>query len=110
MNVPMDCLWDFHPWPLPQDELIGLQAEVMEGKNLIYNMLEILKNTKEQSSFLSDPGLLVRSMCLVSVSKWVSELRLRHLVTIFWTNVSGAIWWPNLELIQVAPSGHQIWN
>ena len=23
----------------------------MEGKNLIYNMLEILKNTKEQSSF-----------------------------------------------------------
>ena len=29
----------------------------------------------------------------------------RHLVTKFWTNASGAIWWPNWELIQVAPSG-----
>ena len=26
------------------------------------------------------------------------------------TNASGAIWWPNLELMQVAPSGGQIWN
>ena len=26
------------------------------------------------------------------------------------TNASGAIWWPNLELMQVAPSGDQIWN
>ena len=25
----------------------------------------------------------------------------------FGTNVSGAIWWPNLELMQVAPSGGQ---
>ena len=28
----------------------------------------------------------------------------------FGTNTSGAIWWPNLELIHVAPSGAQIWN
>ena len=26
--------------------------------------------------FLSDPGLLVRSMCLVSLTEWVSDLRL----------------------------------
>ena len=26
------------------------------------------------------------------------------------TNASGAIWWPNSEVIQVAPSGDQIWN
>ena len=26
------------------------------------------------------------------------------------SNASGAIWWPNLELMQVAPSGGQIWN
>ena len=26
------------------------------------------------------------------------------------TTASGAIWWPNLEPIQVAPSGGQIWN
>ena len=26
------------------------------------------------------------------------------------TNASGAIWWPNLQLMQVAPSGGQICN
>ena len=26
------------------------------------------------------------------------------------TNASGAIWWPNLQPMQVAPSGGQIWN
>ena len=26
------------------------------------------------------------------------------------TNASGACWWPNLELMQVSPSGGQIWN
>ena len=31
-------------------------------------------------------------------------------MTKFWTNASGTIWWPNLELIQVAPSGYQICN
>ena len=33
-----------------------------------------------------------------------------HLMAKFGTNASGAIWWPNLELIQVALSGGQIWN
>ena len=33
-----------------------------------------------------------------------------HLVAKFVTNASNAIWWPNLELMQVAPSGGQIWN
>ena len=28
----------------------------------------------------------------------------------FGTNTSGDIWWPNLLLIQVVPSGDQIWN
>ena len=28
----------------------------------------------------------------------------------FATNASGAIWWPNLELMQAAPSGGQICN
>ena len=26
------------------------------------------------------------------------------------TNASGAIWWENLQLMQMAPSGGQIWN
>ena len=26
------------------------------------------------------------------------------------TNASGAIWWPNLQLMHVVPSGGQIWN
>ena len=29
---------------------------------------------------------------------------------VFGINASGAIWWPNLELMQVAPSGDQILN
>ena len=28
----------------------------------------------------------------------------------FGTNASGAIWWANLQLMQLAPSGGQIWN
>ena len=28
----------------------------------------------------------------------------------FVTNASGTIWWPNLQLMQVAPSGGQICN
>ena len=28
----------------------------------------------------------------------------------FVTNASGAIWWPNLQPMHVAPSGGQIWN
>ena len=26
------------------------------------------------------------------------------------TNASGAIWWANLQLMQLVPSGGQIWN
>ena len=33
-----------------------------------------------------------------------------HLVAKFATNASGAIWWSNLQLMQVAPSGGQICN
>ena len=33
-----------------------------------------------------------------------------HLVAKFVTNASGVVWWPNLQLILVAPSGGQICN
>ena len=36
--------------------------------------------------------------------------KLCHLVAKYATNTSGAIWWPNLQLMQVAPSGGQICN
>ena len=39
-----------------------------------------------------------------NLSRW------RHLVGNFATNASGAIWWPKLELMQVAQSGGQICN
>ena len=38
------------------------------------------------------------------LSKW------RHLVAKFETNANGTIWWPNLELMLMAPSGGQNWN
>ena len=34
----------------------------------------------------------------------------RHLVLKFWFNASGATWWSNFELMQVAPPGAQILN
>ena len=40
----------------------------------------------------------------VDLCKW------RHLLAKFATYGSGAIWWPNLQLMQVAPSGGQICN
>ena len=33
-----------------------------------------------------------------------------NLVGKFATSASGAIWWSNLQIMQVAPSGGQIWN
>ena len=33
-----------------------------------------------------------------------------HLVVKYVTNVSGAIWWANFQLMQLASSGGQIWN
>ena len=48
---------------------------------------------------VAQPGGLISSQC-----KWC------HLVAKFETNASGAIWWPNLELMQVAPSGGQFCN
>ena len=33
-----------------------------------------------------------------------------HLVVKFATDASDATWWPNLQLVQVAPSCGQIWN
>ena len=38
------------------------------------------------------------------------QCKLCHLVAKFATNASGAIWWPNLQLMQVVPSGGQIRN
>ena len=38
------------------------------------------------------------------------QCKWRHLMTKFWTNPSCAVWWPNMQLIQVVPSGGQICN
>ena len=38
------------------------------------------------------------------------QCKWRHLMTNCWTNPSCATWWPNLQLIQVVPSGGQIYN
>ena len=76
--------------------------------------------------FLSDPGIPgVRSMG-PSVSNKLTDLWLSYRLYTSYTSFrlytsyrlytekvtvsSGAIWWPNLELMQVAPSGGQICN
>ena len=48
---------------------------------------------------VTQPGWKMCNKC-----KWC------HLVAKFGTNASGAIWWPNLQPMQDAPSGGQILN
>ena len=38
----------------------------------------------------------------------LNQSKLCQLVTKYATKTSGAIWWPNLQLMQVVPSGDQI--
>ena len=57
------------------------------------------------------PNLLLLLMQVApSGGKICNSCKFRHLVAKFATNVSGAIWLPNLQLMQVAPSGDQISN
>ena len=42
--------------------------------------------------------------------KWRNLCKWLHLVAKFANNANGAIWWPNLQLMQVVPSGGQIFN
>ena len=79
------------------------------------------------SYFLSDPGVpgpIYGSSCL-SLTEWATCANLtdvtladedtklckwRHLVDKFATNASGAIWWSNLQLMKLVPSGGLICN
>ena len=38
----------------------------------------------------------------------LNQCKLCHLGTQFATDASGASWWPNLQSVQIAPSGDQI--
>ena len=40
----------------------------------------------------------------------LNQSKLCHLVAKYTTNTSGAIWWSNLQLMQMVPSGGQIFN
>ena len=61
--------------------------------------------TTVTQQFLSDPGIPgVRSM---GPSLSHSQANVCETYTSY---TSGVIWWPNLELMQVAPSGDQLWN
>ena len=59
------------------------------------------------SGSTSTPGLL---HSLTSPLKQIRSFVNSHLVVEFGTNSSGAIWWPNLQLIQVVPSGGHVCN
>ena len=39
-----------------------------------------------------------------------NQCKWRHQMTKFRDNASSAIWWPILQMMQVAPSGGQIYN
>ena len=52
-----------------------------------------------EAMHVTQPGWKICNYC-----KWC------HLVAKFETYTSGAIWWPILKLMKVAPSGGQIYN
>ena len=46
----------------------------------------------------------------IGQSKAMWQYKWLNMVGKFVTNASGAIWWPNVQPMPVAPSGGQIWN
>ena len=54
-------------------------------------------------------GNLIDATCRPGSQLW-KQCKWRHLVAKYATNASGAIWWPNCQLIQMASSGGQLYN
>ena len=54
----------------------------------------------------------IQGIVAIQVTSWVNcnQCKWRHQVAKFPINANGAIWWLNLEQMQMTPPGGQIWN
>ena len=84
-------------------------------RDLFADLTDVTLAAEDTNSILTDnanraiQGNVAMHVTLPGGQIW-NQCKWRHLVAKFATKVSGAIWWPNLELMQVAPSGGQICN
>ena len=75
------------------------------------NLTDVTLADEDNNSILTDnANRAIQGKCSNASSAiwWLTlECKWRQLMTKFWTN---AIWWPNLQLMQVVPSGGQFCN
>ena len=80
-----------------------------------WNLTELTLADEDTKSILTDnanraiQGNVTMQVMQPGGQVW-KQCKWRHLMTKFWTNPSCAVWWPNMQLIQVVPSGGQICN
>ena len=72
--------------------------------------LNLVDNLRTLEVMSPDDQILIRFATNQKMHIWMKYKLDSKKYRKFWTNRSGTIWWPNLELIQVAPSGDQISN
>ena len=79
------------------------------------DLTDVTLADEDTNSILTDnvnkaiPGNVAMQVMQSGGQLW-KQCKWRHLVGKFATNASGAIWWPNLQPMQVVPSGGQICN
>ena len=79
------------------------------------NLTDVTLADEDTNSILTDnakraiQGNVAMHVTLPGGQLW-NQCKWCHLVAKFATNASGAIWWPNLQPMQDAPSGGQILN
>ena len=76
------------------------------------NLADVSLTDEDTNSILTDTAnrAFQGSLQLMQVTQPGLVGKLMEVVAKFATDASGAIWWPNLQLMQVEPSGGQICN
>ena len=99
-------------WPSPSPRESARNLLYIVPKLLITpNFLLISSNLIQDTSLEKEKCSFYRTQVYLGSDLWVASVSYKLPdQTKFGTNANGAIWWPNLQLIQVVPSGGQICN
>ena len=75
----------------------------------LWNLTDVTLADEDTNSILTDnANRAIQGNVAIQVTYYVTRLNL--VLAKFATNASGAIWWQNMQLMQVAPPGAQNWN
>ena len=76
-----------------------------------FDLTDVTLADEETNSILSDNAKrAIQGNEAMQVMQTGDQCKWRHLVAKFASNASGAIWWSNLQMMQVVASGKQICN